>query len=195
MSERMKRAPAAESPREAKSGKRSARSHKALELVALRGKDVIGVRHLLEGGQAWIGEVAEALVRVPMAGFGGRPLVVGEVNEGTFTLRVAPCARARLHGADGIARILAGPQTIELHEGERAVVVLGAVQIRAQIATIAGSSKPLGLPSGALGWVAFAGAAYIAVLALCAALAPAPPQKAVPGMQRVHARWVERAAP
>src|SRR5262249_56378770 len=45
----------------------------ALELVAMRGKDVVGVRHLHEGGSAWVGNAAETMARVPMREFGGHP--------------------------------------------------------------------------------------------------------------------------
>lgn len=179
MSELVTRAPAAESPGDSRGGggKKTTRRRKALELVAMRGKDVIGVRHLLEGGCAWIGNVAETLARVPMGDFGGQPLVVGEVSDGAFTVHVAPRARARFHGADGLARILVGPQRISLREGERAVVVLGAVQIRAQIATVDGGPGKVGMPGGTIGWVAFVAAVYVAALSLCVVLSPPEAQK------------------
>ena len=45
------------------SGARRPRGRLALELVAMRGKDVVGVRHLLDGGTAWVGNAAETMAR------------------------------------------------------------------------------------------------------------------------------------
>jgi hypothetical protein len=150
------------------SAKRS-RGLLALELLALRGKDVVGVRHLHEGGTAWVGPVADTMARLSMREFGGQPLVVGEVRSGTYTVRVPPRARARVHGSDGIPRLLFGPHRVELREGERAVLVLGAVQIRAQVV-------PFEMPASrfkagsAIAWLALLGVVYAAVLAVSAAL-------------------------
>jgi hypothetical protein len=197
MSELVKQsAPPAESPAErVPSGPRKVRAQKALELVALKGRDVIGVRHLLEGGVAWVGQVADALARVPMSEFGGQPRIAGEVRGGSFLLHVPPRARARLHGADGLARIVAGPQKICLGEGDRAVLVLGPVQIRAQISTIEVVASGIGAVSGAAGWIAFVGAVYVAALALCAAFAPPPPAQLHRGaMTRLHQPFMTHLA-
>src|SRR5262245_30272816 len=70
----------------------------ALELVATRGKDVVGVRHVLDGGRAWVGNVADAIARVSSRDLGGHPHLVGEARAGTFAVCVPPRARARLHG-------------------------------------------------------------------------------------------------
>src|SRR5262245_37964167 len=101
---------------------RRSRGRLALELVAMRGKDVVGVRHLQEGGTAWVGNVGETIARVSMREFGGQPFMVGDVRAGTYTVQVPPRARARVHGWDGIPRLVVGPHRAELREGERAVV-------------------------------------------------------------------------
>src|SRR5690348_6379747 len=83
-----------------------ARDRKALELIATRGREVIGIRHLVQGGTARIGDVREALARVPMSDIGGRPLVIGAVTRDEHLLYVPPRARARVHAAGGIPRLL-----------------------------------------------------------------------------------------
>ena len=96
-----------------------------------------------DGGTAWVGNVAETMARVSMREFGGQPLIVGEVRSGTYAVHVPPRARARIHGADGIPRLVVGPHRVELLEGERAVVVLGAVQIRAAGRAVRGAGAAL----------------------------------------------------
>jgi hypothetical protein len=163
----------------------------ALELVAMRGKDVVGVRHLHEGGSAWVGNAAETMARVPMREFGGQPLVVGEVRSGTYAVEVPPRARARVHRADGIPRLLVGPHRIELREGERAVLVLGAVQIRAQVVPFEVPAPRFKVTTGAAVWVAVLGAVYAAAIALTAAVAQPRAERLQPGaMQRIHARFL-----
>jgi hypothetical protein len=167
------------------------RGRLALELVAMRGKDVVGVRHLHEGGSAWIGNTAETIARVPMREYGGHARVVGEVRSGTYAVEVPPRARARLHGADGIPRLLVGPQRIELHEGERAVLVLGAVQVRAQVVPFEVPAPRFRLTAAAAAWVAVVGVVYAVALALTASVAQPPAQRLHPGaMQRIHARFL-----
>src|SRR5262249_46888645 len=46
----------------------------ALELVAMRGRDVIGVRHLMEGGRALLGSGPEAIARMSTKELGGAPI-------------------------------------------------------------------------------------------------------------------------
>jgi hypothetical protein len=168
----------------------------ALELVAMRGKDVVGVRHLHDGGTAWVGNVAETMARVSMREFGGQPLIVGEVRSGTYTVQVPPRARARIHGADGIPRLVVGPHRIELLEGERAVVVLGAVQIRAQVVPFEVPAPRFKVTAAAAVWVAVLGAVYAAAIALTTVIAQPPPQRLVPGaMHRIHARFLPHAPP
>src|SRR6185503_9767458 len=84
MSEVQRTAPAKDAPAAQKVGRPGGRAgeRKALELIATRGREVIGVRHLLEGKTARIGDVREALARVPMNELGGRSLVVGAVARG-----------------------------------------------------------------------------------------------------------------
>ena len=151
-------------------GKRE-ETRQALELVAVRGRDVLGVRHLVEGGTAWIGNVSDALVRLQLDDFGGQPLLVGEVLSGEHMLYVPPRARARMHKRGDLPRLLAGPHRIALCEGERAVIVLGSVQIRAQIIRVAASPMRAAL-AGAAGWIVLAAASYVMALGICAALAP-----------------------
>src|SRR4029077_12446174 len=135
-------------------------------LVAVRGKDVVGVRHLQEGGSAWVGNVADPLARIPLRDFGGLPLVVGEVRSGTYVVHVPPRARARVHRADGVPRLLVGPMRVELFDGERAVVVLGAVQIRAQVVPFEVPEPRFKLTAGAAAWIALLGVVYAAAIAL-----------------------------
>jgi len=171
------------------------RGRLALELVAMRGKDVIGVRHLRLGATAWVGNVADAIARVPARDLGGHPLIIGEARAGVFALHVPPRARARLHGADGIPRLMVGPHRIELHEGERAVLVLGSVQIRAQVVPF--EAAPGGFKVGAtVGvWALAIGLVCVAVLSLAATLSQARPARLEPGaMHRIHDRFLPHAA-
>lgn len=175
-------------------GKR-ARGRRALELVATRGKDVVGVRHVLDGGRAWVGNVADAIARVSSRDVGGHPHIVGEVRDGTFAVCVPPRARARLHGTDGVPRLLTGPHRIELNEGDRAVVVLGGVQIRAQVVPF--ETPPATSRVGAWGaWVALVALVYAGALVVSSALTHTSPERAEPGtMQRLHQRFLPPAAP
>jgi hypothetical protein len=170
-------------------GKRE-ETRQALELVAVRGRDVLGVRRLVEGGTAWIGDVSDALVRLPLDELGGHPLLVGEVLSGEHTLYVPPRARARMHKRGDLPRLLAGPHRIALVEGERAVIVLGSVQIRAQIVRVAVSPTRAAL-AGAAGWIALAAASYVMALGICAALAPPPSLTLDRGvLQRLNAPYL-----
>lgn len=174
MSEQVRTAHASaeQSARPGKNGS-EAQTRTALELVAVRGRDVLGVRHLLEGGTAWVGNVNDALARIQLKEFGGQPLLVGEVLSGEHTLYIPPRARARMHKRGDLPRLLAGPHRISLCEGERAVLVLGPVQIRAQVVRVALSPTRAAL-AGAAGWIALAAASYLTALGICAALAPPP---------------------
>lgn len=156
----------------------------ALELVVMRGKDVVGVRHILDG-RAHVGVDAQAIAKVPAA----RSEVIAEVVGGRFTLFVPAGTRARLHQADGLARLLRGPAEVTLVKGDRAVLVLGTLQIRAQIVPVevaprtapvaslsarAGGAGRMGerRAPGMLSWVAMAGTLYAAALAICVIFAP-----------------------
>jgi hypothetical protein len=142
------------------------RGRLALELVAMRGKDVVGVRHVHEGGSAWVGNVAETIARVSMREYGGHPLVVGDVRSGTYTVHVPPRARARVHRADGIPRLLVGPSHVELREGERAVVVVGTVQIRAQVVPFEVMARTFKLTAGTTAWALVLSAVCVAAAAM-----------------------------
>ncbi len=166
-----------------------ARGRLALELVAMRGKDVVGVRHVQEGGTAWVGNVTDTIARVPMREFGGHPFMVGDVRAGTYTIQVPPRARARVHGSDGIPRLVVGPHRVDLREGERAVVVLGGVQIRAQVVPFEVPAPRFKLTAGVAAWVAVLGAVYLAAMALTASAVQQTPAKAEPGaIQKIHAK-------
>jgi hypothetical protein len=177
---------------EAGAGKRP-RGRLALELMAVRGKDVVGARHVLDGGTAWVGNVADAIARVPMAAFGGQPLIVAEVCAGVHVLHVPPRARARIHGSDGIPRLVVGPHRIELHEGERAVVVLGAVQIRGRVVPYEVTEPRHRRVAQVAVWVSVIAGIYAVALALSAALghAPPPPRLEPGAMTRLHARFLD----
>jgi hypothetical protein len=162
-------APAKEAGAENARDVRRARGRLALELVATRGKDVVGVRHVLDGGRVWVGNVADAIARVPSREIGGHPHVVAEVKGDVFAVHLPPRARARLHGADGVPRLLVGPHRIELHDGDRAVLVFGGVQIRAQLVPFA--SPPSGVRAGEIGvWVAVVALIYAAALVVSSAV-------------------------
>jgi len=170
---------------------RRVRGRVALELVAMRGKDVLGVRHLVDGGTAWVGNVGESLARLPMREFGGQPLMIGEARAGTFALHVPPRARARAHGRDGIPRLMMGPHHIELREGERAVLVLGAVQIRAQVVPFEVSTTSSRVPLRVAAWAAAIGLVYAGALALASALGRStPPRLEAGAVQRLHQRFL-----
>lgn len=141
----------------------------ALELVALRGKDVIGVRQLLAEGRAHIGDAPGSIARVSAGDLDRAAPVIAEVTGARYVLHVPRRARARVHRADGLARLLTGPTDVELRAGDRAVLVLGPVQIRAQIVPIEIVSR---LGTSGLRWIGLVGALYLAALAVCAALAP-----------------------
>jgi hypothetical protein len=170
---------------------RRPRGRLALELVSMRGKDVLGVRHVQEGGTAWVGNVADTMARVSMREYGGQPLIIGEARAGTYAVQVPPRARARVHGADGVPRLVVGPHRIELREGERAVVVLGALQIRAQVVPFEVPAPRLKVTAGAAAWLAVLGAVYAAAIALTAVMAQPPPTHLDRGrMLRIHERFL-----
>jgi hypothetical protein len=161
----------------------------ALELVAMRGKDVVGVRHLREGGAAWIGDTPETLVRMSMREHGGQPFIVGDVRAGTHAVHVPPRARARVHPSSGVPRLLSGPQRVELQEGERAVVVLGAIQIRAAVVPFEVQAPRFKITAGAAALALVLAAVYAAAIALTAAMVEPPPARLTPGaLQRIEQR-------
>ncbi|TKC94131.1 hypothetical protein E8A74_48740 [Polyangium fumosum] len=160
-------------------------AHKALELVALRGTEVLGVRHVLDGGVCWIGQAPESIARIPMTEYGGHPVAVAEVKEGQFVLHVPPHARGRTHGKDGLGRLVTGPVSFEVDEGDRAVIVLGPVQIRARLVAIEASGKErVRIPNETRRLLTVMGALYVTALALCAAIAPARPERLANGAVR-----------
>lgn len=187
MSELVRSAHAAAEPSARPGSEKNVETRQALELVAVRGRDVLGVRHLLEGGTAWVGNVGGALAKIQLKELGGQPLLVGEVISGEHAVYVPLHARARTHKRGDVPRLLSGPHRIALAEGERAVLVLGSIQIRAQVVRIAHSPTRAAL-AGAVGWIVFAAALYLTALALCAALAPAPSLTLERGLQRITAR-------
>lgn len=167
---------------------RGTATQRALELVALRGRDVIGVRHVLDG-RAHVGSDPSAIARVPVGE------VIAEVEGERFALLVPAGARGRLHQADGLARLLTGPTQVLLHEGDRAVLVLGSIQIRAQIVPVeimarSGALGPRWSPRpgadapGLLRWVALVGALYAAALAICVVFAPRDRERLETGIAR-----------
>lgn len=170
---------------------RGAASQRALELVALRGQDVIGVRHVLDG-RAHVGSDPSAIARVP------KGEAIAEVEGDRFALLVPAGARGRLHQADGLARLLTGPTQVLLHEGDRAVLVLGSIQIRAQIVSVElmarsgtfgqrWSSRPSTDGPGLLRWVGLVGALYATALAICVVFAPRDRERLETGIARAMA--------
>ena len=155
---------------------KGAATQQALELVALRGRDVIGVRHILDG-QAHVGTDPASIARVVKGD------VVAEVTGDRYALKVPAGARARVHQADGLARLLTGPTEVCLGERDRAVLVLGAIQIRAQIVPVeivskAGVFSPRWARAassdvpGLARWIGLVGALYAVALVICVLLAP-----------------------
>lgn len=170
-------------------------SLRALEVVATRGADVLGVRHLLEGGACWVGPAQSSIANIPMSDYGGASMVA-EVVDGQCRLHVPPRARARTHGKDGLGRLLMGPVDLDIAEGDRAVVVLGAVQIRARVVNIetAGKVEPY-RRRDALKWLLAVATLYFVVLGVCALVAPEKPKQLEPGaLQRAVAATLDRAA-
>lgn len=169
---------------------------RALEIVATRGRDVIGVRHLLDGGAAWVGPAQSSVANIPMNDFGGSPSLIAEVVDGQCKVHVPPRARARTHGTDGLGRLLMGPVDLDISEGDRAVVVLGAVQIRARVINIETSGKVEPYQRrDALKWVLAVAGLYFLVLGICALVAPEKPRQLESGaLQRAVATTLERAA-
>jgi hypothetical protein len=106
-------------------------------------------------------------------------------------VHVPPRARARVHGADGIPKLLIGPARIELTEGERAVVVLGPVQIRAQVVPYEMAAPRYRITAGVTAWALVLGAVYAAAVAMTASAAPdTHEQHGVPGaLQRVYDKF------
>ena len=163
--------------------------------MALRGKDVVGVRHLHEGGTAWIGDGPESIARVSLGEHRGHPLIVGDVRAGTFAVHVPPRARARVHGRDGIPRLLVGPQRVELGDGERAVLVMGGVQIRAQVVPFEVPAPRFRFTSGAAAWMAALGVLYAVAVLITAALShPSATPAQSGGMVRAHERFLQAPA-
>lgn len=179
-------------------------THKALELVATRGSEVIGIRQLLLGGKAWVGDLSEALARPPMHAFGGQPLIVGAVTHDEYAIYIPPGGRARMHGADGVPRLITGPYKLSLAPGEHAVLILGTIQIRAQIVDVEVSAPALvpavategtRSPTRLVGWAALTAAAYATAMAVCATFNPGPAKVLDHGaMQRVHAPLLAKVA-
>ncbi|WP_437677718.1 hypothetical protein [Sorangium sp. So ce131] len=147
----------------------TASTRRALELVAVRGKDVIGVRHMLADGRTHIGDAPASIARVPWGDLDRSAPMIAEVSGGRHVLHVPRRARARVHGADGLGRLLTGPAEIVLNEGDRAVLVMGPVHVRAQIVPIEVVSR---LSTSSLRWIGLIGALYLVALAVCAAIAP-----------------------
>lgn len=156
-------------------------TQRALELVAVRGKDVVGVRHLVDGGRATMGAGADAIVRLADT---DAPFTVATVRGDDFVLRVPAKARARVHGADGIPRLVAGPADVRLAEGERAVLYVGEHQLRARVAQIETLARGVAASAKAIRWIAIVGAVYVAALGLCATLVPSHAPQLTAGFGR-----------
>jgi hypothetical protein len=154
-----------------------ARRGRALELVVVRGAEVLGVRHLLAGASAWLGS-AESIAPVSMEDFGGRPMPIGDATSSGFYVQIPPNARARLHDAGGVPRILAGAQRIEVQSGDKVVIVLGPVSVRARVVAVDGVGRAPNLADRALRWIAVLSVLYLVALGLMAWLGSAAEQPA-----------------
>jgi hypothetical protein len=170
-------------------------TQQALELVAVRGEDVIGVRHLLRGAKAWVGQAPDSIAPISMVDFGGQPCVVAEAAGRRFVLRVPPRARARSHGKDGLGRLAIGPIDLPVDDGDRMVIVLGDVQIRARLVPLElASAVPAKAPSETKRWMAAMGGIYVAALAVCALIAPSRPSTLDGHMRRAVSTMMETTA-
>jgi hypothetical protein len=169
---------------------------RALELVAMRGADVLGVRHVLEGGRCWVGPSEESIVRIPMGDYGGQAALVAEVVAGQCLLHVPPRARGRTHGKDGLGRLVMGPVSLEVKEGDHAVLVLGAVQIRARVVPVEARIAPATrMTVEVRRWLTVMAALYVTALAATAMLAPERPERlANGGIRRALGEVTERLA-
>ena len=68
---------------------------------------------------------------------------------------------------------MTGPVALEVEDGDSAVVVLGAVQIRARVVPVETSGRARARSAGdTWRWIGLTGALYVAALAVCALLAP-----------------------
>ncbi|HRI69080.1 MAG TPA: hypothetical protein PK156_32845 [Polyangium sp.] len=169
---------------------------RALEVVATRGRDVISVRHLLDGGTCWVGPAQSSIANVSMREFGGQAAQLAEVVDGRCVVHVPPLARARTQDASGLWRLLVGPVDVAVAEGERAVVVLGSVQIRTRVIHIerAGSAK-YPRQREALRWLLSMAALYFMVFGIFALVVPEKPRRLEHGaLQRAVIATLERAA-
>ena len=172
-----------------------ATSVRALEIVATRGRDVLGVRHLLEGGTCWVGPAQSTIANVSMREFGGQAALLAEIVDGRCVVHVPPLARARTQDADGLWRLLMGPLDTVISEGERAVVVLGPVQIRARVIHIerAGSTLPP-RQRDILKWLLCMAALYFLLFGLFMLVVPEKPRRLENGaLQRAVAATFDRA--
>jgi hypothetical protein len=151
----------------------------------MRGRDVIGVRHLLEGTRATLGRGPDAFARIAI-GEDGQDVTIAEVQNKQFSLWVPPRARVRSHLASGLGQLGIGPQQIVLEEGDRSVLVLpGGIQIRAQIVPIETFSRGLaGAARHPARWLAVAASLYVAALVLCAGLSPSKVPTVTASLQR-----------
>ncbi|HVY46784.1 MAG TPA: hypothetical protein VHB21_12945 [Minicystis sp.] len=149
-------------------------ARRALELVTTRGRDVIGVRHVLEGGTAYVGSVSDSVARVPMTDYGGRPMAFAEATARRAVVHVPPRARARIHGEGRLPRLAVGPVDVEIGEGDKVVVVLGGLHVRARLVSVESFAQARGISRAALAWIAVLGVLYLTALGVATALAPAP---------------------
>jgi hypothetical protein len=86
-----------------------------------------------------------------------------------------------------------GPHRVELREGERAVLVLGAVQVRAQVVPFEVPAPRFKVTAATAAWVALLGLVYAAAIAYAAASGHPAPSRAEPGgMGRIHERFLPK---
>ena len=150
----------------------------------MRGRDVIGVRHLLDGARATVGRGPDAFARISI-GDAGQDVTIAEVDRGEFSLLVPPRARVRSHLASGLGQLGIGPQRLVLAEGDRSVLVFpGGIHVRAQIVPIETFSRSLGATRHPARWLAVAASLYVAALIVCATLAPSKVSVATASLQR-----------
>ena len=150
----------------------------------MRGRDVIGVRHLLDGTRATIGRGPDAFARISISD-AADDITIAEVERGQFVLWVPARSRVRSHLSCGLGQLGIGPQRIVLADGDRSVLVLpGGIQIRAQIVPIETFSRSLSAARHPARWLAVAASLYVAALVLCASLAPSKVPTVTASLQR-----------
>lgn len=135
---RSSHAPAGECLAHADGASSARTSHRALEIAVRRGKDLLAVRHLHHRGRVRLGQSSDSIIPAVLPDSCGSTAVIATADGGRFVFRVPRGTRARVHLANGLARLVRGPEAIELADGDRAVLLCGSLEVRASIVSFEG---------------------------------------------------------